>query len=254
MKKILVMACALSLSTGCVAVDQQMKVLEEEKQQLSVNLTTAQDRINDLTKEQERLRERLKELESLSTALEKEKTVRTDEAGALRQDVRGFLKGQMRELKNFSAKSDFLDYIGGELIERTEKSGAGMLLIDMARLFPSQGSLLAVKGFFTGACNINVVLLRPFEDQWLVVWKSDLIAVEQQGLQKVDFPVPVSCNKGDVVGYLFPAETAVPYDKGTGGMVWFESNIEVGTKIRVTDLKGLQERRAYSMGVLGLFE
>ncbi len=119
---------------------------------------------------------------------------------------------------------------------------------------PSNGTMLGTRGFFTIPCSYHVLVLRQGGKGWFVVWESAAFIIEKAGLKQFEFKVPVSVNKGDIMGYVFENSVGVPYDLGTGNMMYTSEKLSMGNFILLSKLKAKSDKRAYSLGVLGIFE
>jgi len=254
MKQIIGYGLMLLLLTGCVGTPEKMKMLEEQNLALMNTLTVSEARVASLQKDKANLEARVDDLTKISAALEKEKCVREEEAGKLRQDVRSFLKDQISTLRDFSKNQSFLDYVGGELMMRLEQKGENLTLVDLDHRITSGGSLIGTWGYFTAPCTYRILVLRKVEEGWFAVWEAGPFQVIKPGLNKLEFQVPVSVDAGDAVAYAFEGPVAVPYDKGTGETLFTKAKVTMGGRFMIADLDGKDDRRTYSIGVVGLLE
>ncbi len=254
MKQIIGYGLILLVLTGCVGTPEKMKMLEEQNLALTTDLTATKGRVADLEKDKANLEARVDDLTKIAAALEKEKGVREEEAGKLRQDVRSFLKDQISTLRTFSKNQSFLDYVGGELMTRLEQEGENLTLIDLNHRIPSGGSLIGTWGYFTAPCSYQVFVMRKVEEGWFAVWQAGPFQVTQPGLNKMEFQVPFSVAEGDTVAYAFEGPVAVPYNRGTGETLYTEEKVTMGGRFMIADLDGKDDRRTYSIGVVGLLE
>jgi len=242
------------LLTGCTSASNKVKLIEEQNRNLTADLKTAHTQISALEKEKTDLISEIEVSKNVSVALKKEKGVRTKDLWSLRQDIRTFIKKQIVSLREFSKNQNFLDYLGGELIDREKIGGKNLTLIDVKNAMPSNGTMLGTRGFFTIPCSYHVLVLRQSGKGWFVVWESGTFMIEKAGLKQFEFKIPVSVNKGDIMGYVFENSVGVPYDLGTGNMMYTSEKLSMGNFILLSKLKDKSEKRAYSLGVLGIFE
>ncbi len=254
MKKALFYLLIIAFLTGCVATPEKMNMLQEQNRNLTANLQATKDRVAELEKEKAGLTATLEKQMNISKALGKEKAVRIEETGNLRQDIRTFLKAELSSFREFSQNSDFLDYIGGELIDREKSEGENVTLVDMKNSIPAGGPLLGTSGYFTAPCSYSINILRKVNDEWFVVWQAGPFEVAGTQLQKFDFGVPVSVEKGDVLAYTFRGPVGVPYDSGTGDTLYITGDLKTGSKILASKLQGKLDKRSYSIGVVGILE
>jgi hypothetical protein len=236
---------------GCAAPTEQMKKLQAENSQLKTDLSSARQNIATLEDEKTTLIGEVNRLTRISGTLEEEKAVRVEESSQLRQGVRGFLRSQMNAFREFSKNEDFLDYRGGELIQRSGQPNIGKTLIDTRYRINADGTLFGIRGDFGQPTRLGLAVLREVTGQWVVVWNTALLDVQSPGLQQVDFPVPVSVRKGDLVAFLFQDKVPVACDQGTGGIVPFDQTLKAGQKLTKATL-GSHQGWACSIGVVGI--
>ena len=172
----------------------------------------------------------------------------------MRQNIRSFLKSQMSFFRDFSQNSDFLDYIGGELIERKEMEGNDLALVDLKNRIFSGGTLLGTWGYFSSPCRYLVNILRKANGEWFVVWQDGPFNVSSTKKQTFNFRIPVSVEKGDVVAYAFQGPVGVSYDNGTGETLYTEEKLKLESSLASSELRGESDKRSYSIGVVGIFE
>ena len=254
MKKAVLYFLLVLLLAGCSTASKKVALLEQQNLSLSTDLQATRDTVARLEKENAGLSTELEKQVSITETLGKEKAVRIKESGTLRQDTRTFLKAQISALREFSQKSDFLDYIGGELINREKSEEQGLTLVDMKNNIHSSGSLLGTWGYFTSPCSYVVNILRKANDEWLVVWQAGPFTVEGTGIQRFGFDIPVSVEQGDMVAYTFQGAVGVPHSSGTGDTLYTDKRFKVGGKVPAPDLYGKSEKRTYSIGVVGILQ
>jgi len=86
----------------------------------------------------------------------------------------------MSSFREFSQKSDFLDYVGGERIDRKKSEGQNVTRVDMKNRIPAGGPLLGTWGYFTSPCAYSINTLRKVNDEWFVVWQAGLSMLPEQ--------------------------------------------------------------------------
>ena len=247
---VLLAVSALAIA-GC-QVPANVKELNDRNQALQGQLGRANDQINKL-KAQERLMQKdIAELNRVISVLEAEKGSRVRESSQLRGQVRKFTQQQIDDLKEFLVREDLLDYVGGELVERAKIEASPLLIVDLAHPIPKLGTLTGVGAYFAKPAAFKVKVLRQVEDKLVVIWESKLISPKQPGLNRINFPVTVGVEKGDVMGYYFPKQVGVTFDTGTGGTRYLKDDLRLGGSIKRSSLLGEDKKRAYSIGVFAL--
>ncbi len=229
-----------------------VKQLQDRNAQLSASLDQAQNTIDQLTNERQLLKSRMAELQRVATVLDNEKDQRVQESSSLRGEVRRFVQQQIDQYKAFLVASQLLDFVGGELVQRSQAEETPRLLVDLANPMPANGTLTGVKGHFLGPGSLQVKILRKIEDRLVVVWESKPLSVPRAGVNQLDFPVAVGVEQGDLMGYRFAEKTIVSFDTGTGDTRYLSKDVALGQMIKTTSLDGEKEHRAYALGVYGL--
>jgi len=247
-------ACLLAgvgMITACATPPETQELLAQNER-LQGQIDNANQRINELEAENRLKQQDIDELNRVLNVLDTEKTSRVEESSELRSQVRGFVQQQIDSLKQFLVASDLLDYIGGELVERSQIEDKSLLLVDLANPVPRNGTLTGVGTYITNPTPFVVKVLRPAGNNLVVVWESRPIVLREPGMQRVEFPVTVGLEKGDYIGYYFPETVGVSFDEGTGNTRYVTRDIELGDTIRRSSLLGEDKKRAYSIGVYGL--
>lgn len=242
---------ALALLSGCQTTPD-IQQLKSQNQNLKRELDVAGREIDRLKTQEKRLQSEVTELNRVIGVLDIEKSSRVSESSNLRGQVRGFVQQQIDGLKSFLVEGNLLDYVGGELVERTQSEAKPLLLVDLDNRIPKAGTLTGVGGHFLRPTQMMVKVLRPVDNKLVVIWQSPSLDVPLPGLYKVPFNVSVGVEPGDVVGYYFPQETAVSFDTGTGDTRYQYDDAALGTSLRTGSLMGEKKRRAYALGVYGL--
>jgi hypothetical protein len=248
------MILGVVLLLGACQTTPQVAELESEKTALQAKLAEAEQRIGVLEREEARLRQHTTELERVAGVLATEKSSRVEESAQLRQQVRKFIQQQIDELRAFLVKGELLDYVGSELVERSHIEPKALTLVDLAHPMPRQGTLTGVTGYFSAPTQLQLKVLRPVEDEYVVIWESELLSVPGAGEQTVQLPVSVGVESGDVVAYAFPEAARVSFDKGTGDTRYTGKDLALGDTISASSLSGKKENRAYSLGVYAILD
>jgi len=240
------------LLVGCMA-DSNVKELQDTNAQLERELMAASDEISDLRVQEERLRSNISELERLIGILETEKSSRVQESSQLRQLVRGFIRDQIDDYRSFLLRGDLLDYVGSELVQRAHQSEEeALFLLDLSNPMPRSGTLTGFAGYFYQQGQVSLRVLRPLDDELVVIWTGPEMTVSEPGRVRMSLPVSVGVEAGDIVGYHFSGPVAVSHDRGTGEVVRLREDLALGAVIKRKNLPNQSESRAYSIGALGL--
>ncbi len=246
----LVMLVALALF-GCQAAPD-VKKLQDKNVALEQQLSQANQDIGKLKADKKLLEQDVAELNRVVSVLGQEKSSRVTESTNLRGQVRQFVQTRIDSLKTFLLASDLLDYIGGEMVERATVDEQPVLLVDLYNKVPRNGTLTGVGAYFQATGSVSVKVLRPIAGNNVVVWASPAIAVPERGVQRLEFPVTVGVEKGDILAYHLSQVGMVGYDTGTGDTRYLDEDVAVGTSIKTSSLEGENDKRAYSVGVFGL--
>lgn len=249
-KQISALAVIVNL-VACAAPPQTQELLNENKN-LQGRLVEANSRIAKLEADTRVKQQEIDELNRVLGVLDTEKSSRVQESSVLRGQVRNFVQDQIDALKGFLVLGDLLDYIGGELVQRTTTEDDSLFLVDLAHPIPRNGTLTGVGAHFTKPAPFLVKVLRPSGDQLVVIWESKPIIVREAGMIRYDFPVTIGLEQGDYLGYYFPEITGVSFDEGTSDVRYLTRDVRLGDSIRKSSLLGENKKRAYSIGVFGL--
>lgn len=253
-KKVLlssVLAVFVVMLSACQS-PQNVQQLKQENKQLQSDLSGANQQIAQLQKNEQALQSQVQELNRVMGVLGTEKSSRVQESSQLRGLVRAFVQDQIDLLKDFLVKGDLLDYIGGELVARNQSAEIGMLLVDLKNPMPREGVLTGVGAHFNSPGNFSVKVLRPIADDLVVVWESRPFQVASAGKVRVNFPVNVGVDKGDLIGYYFPQQVMAGFDTGTGNTRTVSGDLSLGKAVSSRSLDNGRDKRAYSLGVYGL--
>ncbi len=220
--------------------------------QLNADLIAAKSDIVKLEAQEAELRKDLAEKARVNTVLGVEKTSRVQESSELRGQVRSFVQKQIDAYKDFLVKGGLLDYIGGELVARAKTNDKPLCVVDLANVIPKAGTLTGVGAYFVKPGKFSVKVLRKVEKNLVVIWDSKPMLATQTGAVRVNFPVSVGVEQGDLVGYYLAEGVQVSYDEGTGITRYQSDDLKLGDVINTSSMDGERTRRAYSLGVYGL--
>ncbi|MBU2884997.1 hypothetical protein KO507_04355 [Gilvimarinus agarilyticus] len=250
-KMIAGMLVATALVTGCQTQPNVQK-MQDENEQLQSELDQARSKIVSLQNQELTLQTQINDLKRVMSVLDTEKTVRVQESSELRGQVRRFVQKEIDELKDFMVQSDLLDYIGGELVQRSQVDSQSLLLVDIENPMPANGTITGVSAHFVKPGTFTVQVMRPVQDQMLVIWQSEVLRATDAGVARVNFPVSVGVEQGDYIGYYFQEAGIVSFDEGTGNTRYIDDTVSLGESLKMRALKGERDKRAYSVGVYGL--
>lgn len=247
----LLLLLSMVLLSAC-QTQPEMKQMQSQNQQLKADLESAKNNIASLKIQESELRQELTEKTRVMNVLGTEKSSRVQESSELRSQVRRFVQHQIDAYKDFLVQGDLLDYVGGELVERSNVEPKSLFVVDLFNQIPQAGTLTGVGGYFVRPGNFSVKVLRKIDQNLVVIWDSKSLSVKQAGLNRINFPVSVGVEQGDVIGYYFADGIAVSFDEGTGDARYQTDDLTLGASVRINSLQGEKRRRAYSLGVFGL--
>ncbi len=247
----LVAVLTMAFLVGCGS-QPGVKDMQSKNNRLQADLDQARAKIVSLESTEEQLQSDISNLKRVMGVLDTEKTVRTNESSSLRGEVREFVQGHIDDFKSFLVKSDLLDYVGGELVQRSQVDKSNMLLVDLDHPMPSNGTITGVSAHFIKPATFTVQVMRRVDKSLVTIWQSNTLQAAEAGVRRIHFPVSVGVEKGDIIGYYFNEAGVISYDEGTGNTRYYRSSIGLGEIVKVTSLKGAKEQRAYSVGVYGL--
>ena len=220
--------------------------------QLNADLIEAKSNIAQLEAQEAELRKDLAETSRVNSVLGVEKTSRVQESSELRGQVRTFVQKQIDAYKDFLMKGGLLDYIGGELVTRAKANEKSLSVVDLANVIPKAGTLTAVGAYFVRPGKISVKVLRKVEKNLVVIWDSKPLLATQTGAVRINFPVSVGVEQGDLIGYYLAEGVQVTFDEGTGITRFQSEDLKLGDVINTSSMDGEKNHRAYSLGVYGL--
>ncbi|MGK0441213.1 MAG: hypothetical protein ACJA0N_001010 [Pseudohongiellaceae bacterium] len=244
----------MSLALAACQSPPDIKQLKSEKTNLQNQLQEANSFITKLKNDKSNLSSSLAERDRVIGVLSGEKSSRVVTSTELRGQVRYFVQQQVDLLKSFLLEGNLLDYIGGELVERTAVAEEPLLIVDMANLVPKDGSLTSIGGYFSKPGQLTVKVMRKIEQSLVVVWESEVLTIKNAGIQKVALPVTVGVQRGDVLAYYLMSPGVAGFDTGTGDSRYLTEDISFGKAIRISSLQGKKQKRAYSLGFYGLLD
>ncbi|MES2674730.1 MAG: hypothetical protein V4660_10865 [Pseudomonadota bacterium] len=224
----------------------------QKMNQLNADLIEAKSDIAQLQAQEAELRRDLAEKSRVNTVLGAEKTSRVQESSELRGQVRTFVQKQIDAYKDFLVKGGLLDYVGGELVARAKTNEKPICVVDLANVIPKAGTLTGVGAYFVRPGKFSVKVLRKVERSLVVIWDSKLLSATQTGAVRVNFPVSVGVEQGDLIGYYLAEGVQVSFDEGTGSTRFQSEDLKLGEVISTSSMDGEKNHRAYSLGVYGL--
>ncbi len=242
----------VALLLGACQTQPNIKQMQDQNQQLRTELDRANQQIGQLQQQETELREELAERERVIGVLGTEKSSRIQESSELRGQVRRFVQYQIDAYRDFLVQGGLLDYVGGELVERSLREEKALQLIDLANPIPRPGTLTGVGGFFLKPGSFSVKVLRQVDQHLVVIWDSKPLRVHQPGLNRINFAVSVGVEEGDVIAYHLHEGVVVGFDEGTGDTRFQNEELKPGALVRLSSLQGDKRKRAYSLGVFGL--
>lgn len=250
MRSIITIVAVTSLLVGCGSTGKNnpQSVITNLENKLAQEKTTN----NQLFNENRVLKLDIEKLNGVVSVLDTEKESRVKESSVLRNQVRKFVQNQISTLKEFLVEGDLLDYIGGELVQRSNIEKNPMTLVDLNNRINSSGVLTGLGAYVNAPSDVKVKVLRYIESNLVVVWESNPIKLYKLGLTKHQFVNSVSVEKGDVIAYEFKRNVGVGYSDGTADTRYSLNPLTLGESIHVNTLTGSNNKRAFSIGVYGL--
>lgn len=246
-----VAVCTLLIACQSTPEVQQLK---DENALLRAELKKTRQEITNVRSEHKIMAADNTELKRVMAILDTEKANRTEESATLRAQTRRFTQATIDQLKKFLVHSNLLDYIGEELFDRTKMDIDAAVLVDLANPIPRSGTLVGVHGYFAQTTRFSVYILRPVGERFVVIWQSPEIQAPNIGSDRIQFPVSVGIEKGDVIAYDFPENIGIKYDQGTGNTLLSKKGLVLGASFEKSSLRGEEEKRAYSIGVTAILE
>lgn len=239
----------LLFANGCASYRQ----LREARKVLAARLSVTEERVAELKAENAGLNEQLTHMTRVAEVLQKEKAVRIQETEMVRSGVRSSVKDQVSALREFSQSSQLLDYVGSELLARENIDTDAGLIIDFSHPLPTAASLVGGKIYAQKRTRVSFCLIRPREDELVVLWSSKLFTVQAPGVVRLNFDTPIAAQKGDLIGLHSPDGIRIPYDIATGDTRSTRTELSVGTVLPTRSLTK-QNERTYSFGVEGFLD
>ena len=129
MKKSLIPLVAVAIIAAGCSTTGEVKHLRDENKQLKADLTRSLADITELKADKRDLEKEIDVLRRVQSVLRTEKSSRVQESGRLRSQTRVFVNHEINRLRDFLKASDLLDYVGGELVKRSNVDGEQQLSI-----------------------------------------------------------------------------------------------------------------------------
>lgn len=241
-----------TLFLGACQTQPAIKQMQDQNRQLTDDLNNTRKDIAQLQAQEQKLRDDIAELSRINNVLDTEKSSRVQESSELRGQVRRFVQKQIDAYKDFMVQGGLLDYVGSELVERGSAEDKPLVLVDLMNTIPRAGTLTGVGAHVVKPGSLSVKVLRPVENQLVVVWDSQTLQVTRTGINRINFPVGVVVEKGDVIAYQLSQGIVISFDEGTGDTRFQAGELTLGQTARASSLDGAKRLRAYSLGVYGL--
>ncbi|NLE57248.1 MAG: hypothetical protein GX616_02730 [Planctomycetes bacterium] len=237
------------LLTGCAS----FREMKTQRDVLAARLTVTEDRVQSLEKDKAGLQRQVDHLSGMTNVLEREKTERIKETTDVRGEVRGYIRDQVENLREFSQARQLMDYIGSEILERAAIEGEGVLLLDVKHRLPADAILLGARLFARAPTRVAVCIARPHDKGYIVVWRSNDFPVEASGAIDLTFDTPIAAQMGDLIGLYTASTVQVPSDIATGDVRPVRLNPAPGKLIEKHALPR-NTGRTCSFGVVGFLE
>ncbi|REL27695.1 hypothetical protein DXX93_14770 [Thalassotalea euphylliae] len=221
---------------------QTVYMIDDEENSATSNLS---DELNDKASNKASLEQAL-------AAIKQEKAAGLAKTNLLRAKVRQFIQQRIETLNTFLMDGDLLDYVGAELISRSQIQAQAVTLVDLANPVPQSGVLTGGGIYLASPTQIKVTVLRSIRDRLIPLWQSNSIELTELGENRFMFTTSVNVEQGDIIAYQLADGASVQFDKGTGDTRYLTKPLALGEGIRLRSLKGKSERRAYALGVYGL--
>ena len=251
MRRLLLLPIGLAVLTGCGSTSNKSD-LSAVNTNLRHELNEQKQVNTELVAKNTLLGKEIDNLNQVISVLGTEKSSRVKESSILRGQVRKFVQSEIDGLKNFLVEGDLLDYVGGEIVERSNVDRKPMTVVDLSNRIPTAGVLTGVSAFINEPTEMKVKVLRYIESNLVTIWESSVIVMKRKGPNRRQFDNSVGVEKGDVIAYEFVKNSGVGYSAGTGNSRYSSDPLTLGSTIRVKSLMGEKQKRSYSMGVFGL--
>ena len=248
--KLMVLSASLVLA-GCQSTGNQNE-LQKENTNLKQRLQSAESEIGQLKGNNALLKRDIDSLNHVVSVLDTEKNSRVAESSLLREKVRFFVQNQTDVLKNFLVEGDLLDYIGGELVQRSTTEDKPRTIVDLSNRIKASGVLTGVGAYVIKPSQVRVMVLREFDGELVVLWQSEVIKMASAGKNAIQFANSVSVETGDYIAYRFLDVAGVGFDTGTGNTRYSDNEFVQGKTFKASSLLGEKDKRSYAIGVYGL--
>jgi hypothetical protein len=250
---------------NCKNIEEQLNACQKTLTDQDLIIKNKESTLRQKDQELKEKDDSLKKLELQIIELNRRLTITSSEKG-LYDDriknvsflVREYIKDQIRKNKEFLSEVELEDFIGNELIKREYSGESGLFIVDTANPVPSDGQINGIGGYFLGATEVVVKLLRPMGKDYIVTDSKTLnFELDNAGKSYVDFDNPLIVKKDDIMAFYFPKSVTVPYDSGLGVGSYSsmkEDKYESGGIIASDDLKDSNQiKRKYSLNYYGIF-
>jgi hypothetical protein len=145
-----------------------------------------------------------------------------------------------------------LDYIGGELVQRSTTEDRPRTIVDLSNRIKASGVLTGVGAYVIKPSQVRVMVLREFDGELVVLWQSEVIKMASAGKNAIQFANSVSVETGDYIAYRFLDVAGVGFDTGTGNTRYSDNEFVQGKTFKASSLLGEKDKRSYAIGVYGL--
>ncbi len=256
------MAVAAVLLAGCTTtVDDRIQTMQNENARLARELSDAQADNLRLSQENDGLRKEKDYQTKRAEVLDREKAARVAEVHKLRGGVQEFSDQVVSNLRKLYEETVPVDFLGSELCPRSQTNQmSASLLVDMAHVFTSSGTLVGGRAFITGPLAEGIspqvqycILRRDEQGQLKVQWMSNAVSATEAGYQDWRFDFPFQVYPGDVFAVYSVGSVTIPFDDAdTGNVLVVPGEFQTGAVVALPNA-GLRNKRAYSFGVTGYF-
>lgn len=254
---LLVSLLGLIVLAGCASTDQRLRAMQASNTALNQDVLAKTSQIKALSEEKDRLTKELNYSTRRGDVLMKEKAARLDEGSKLRRGIREFTEQIQVSLQAYYQRTEIVDYLGSELIDRASTdSKKNVLLVDRSNPVPEKGTIIGGRAWLSGPTRLCYCLLRQDKasGKYRVASLTSELTSVQSGMQNWVFELPMSARRGDLIGVYVIDTVTIPYDDvDTGNVVSFSGDVKMNSSINM--LSGdIRNKRTYSFGVVGYFD
>ena len=147
MRSVIGVIVCTTLLVGCGSTNNNNNDLRDVATNLEGQLKVAKESNNILLDENRVLKLKVDKLSGIVSVLDTEKTSRVKESSVLRNQVRKFVQHEITGMKNFLVQGGLLDYIGGELVQRSKVEDSPMTIVDLNNRINSSGVLTSLGAY-----------------------------------------------------------------------------------------------------------